>query len=50
MMSDPEDVPAFEDKNSCIYQDQVYPEESHVCGHQICIICKEGEWEELPVD
>lgn len=40
----------FKSKNSCIHEGRVYPETTQVCGHQICIVCKSGLWEELPLD
>jgi hypothetical protein len=38
------------DKKSCSFQGRVFPEESHVCAHTICIVCRNGEWEEMEVD
>jgi len=32
------------DRSSCEHAGQLYPEASQVCGHEVCMICKDGEW------
>lgn len=34
------------DKDSCLYQGRVYSENEQICGEGICIVCKNGDWEE----
>jgi len=34
------------DINSCKHTGQVYPEASQLCCHEVCMVCKEGEWVE----
>lgn len=45
-MDVPEKHPEEFDENSCIHQEKVYPEATQVCGHELCMICKKGEWVE----
>lgn len=39
--------PEKRERNDCLHRGKAYPEESQVCGEAICIICREGEWEEI---
>ena len=50
MATDISPIPPLSDKNSCIHAGSVYPEAAMICGHEICIVCKQGEWEEKSID
>jgi hypothetical protein len=38
------------DETGCVYEGRIYPEATRVCGHHVCIVCRDGEWEEKPID
>lgn len=38
------------EETGCIFESRLYPEETHFCGRHVCVICKDGEWEERPIE
>lgn len=34
------------DKSGCLFEGRLYPHDSEVCTGTLCMICRDGDWEE----